>query len=119
MTDNKEEIPISCLVDPHNKFWHLDDMTMMNLLGSVLGWAGNKLYEDLDLRKSLVTQYKFNMDEWDNCKITHSGVLKFSSDPDQYPLLMAIRGNETLYQYDNAIVGIVQEDGSSFVCRMD
>lgn len=106
-------------LDPLAKFTHVDDEYIKQSLGLLPGWVVNSEFENVPLKKALNDQYGFGMYENEEASIDENGVYKYPSDEDLYPLVKIIRGNEIFYQYEYALIAIVQKDGSSYCSRMD
>ena len=105
-------------IDPYQKFTNVDEDTILNALGFIPSWAANPEFINQPLKEALDTQYGFGLYEITGGTI-EDGIFKYPGDPDLYPLFKLYRGNEILYQYEHAIVAIIQEDSSAFVTRMD
>jgi len=105
-------------MDPLNKFQDMSKVHIMNNLGYVPSWAGNIEYKDLPLKDALEIQYQ-PLYEIKGGIVDENGIYKFPGDPELYPLIKLTRNDEILYQYIFGMVSIVQEDGSSYVTRMD
>ena len=68
----------------------------------------------------LSESYGFPLREMTGGHITKEGKYVFRGDPDLYPLAKYATQKEVCYQYDYAIIAIVDKDsGETFVTRMD
>jgi len=105
--------------DPTNKFTEVTDAMLYEACGILPTWVMAKEYAHKPLLEALKEQYQFPMFESEKATITEDGVFQYPGDPDQHPLIKIQRGKETFYQYEHAMIAIVQEDGSSYVSRMD
>lgn len=112
-------IEVDYEVDPNNKFPHLSRHDMYSTLGYLPGWVMNSEFFDKPLKEALDEQYCCGLFEMTGGVIDSNGVFRYPEDPELHPLIKIIRGKETFYQYQSAIVAIVQEDGSTFMTRMD
>jgi len=115
-----DDIIIKMTIDPLDKFEDLyNDEQIYNLLGTLPYWTINPDYLDKPLKEALDSQYGFGLFEATGQTITKDGIYQYPEDPDLYPLIKIVRHDETFYQYQYAMVAIVQKDGNTFVTRMD
>lgn len=105
-------------LDPLAKFNYQPE-EIYHILGLLPGWVMNEEFMDKPLKEALDKQYGFGLYESSGQTITADGVYQYPEDPDLYPLIKIQRKDETFYQYQYAMVAIVQKDGSTFVTRMD
>lgn len=110
----------SIKIDPLGKYTDADDYYIRNSIGIIPHWTFDIEHIEMPVKEALDKQYGFGLYEMGG-KITEDGVYvsEYEEDPDLYPIAKMIRGEETVYCYQYAIVGIVQKDGSSFITRMD
>lgn len=106
-------------IDPLNKYSHISEYDLTQMLGYIPGWAANGEFLSSPLQEALDKQYGFGLFEMTGGKVLEDGTFVYPGDPDLYPLFKLIRDKETLYQYPSAIVIIIKEDGTSFCTRMD
>lgn len=92
----------------------------MEVLGIPPHWALNPEFFHLPLKEALEIQYGFgSLIEIEGGSVTADGTYLYPGDPPLKPLIEIGRGDETYYQYDYAIIAIVQKSGETFVTRMD
>lgn len=111
---------IQVMLNPLNK--NLSVLTaekIRYICGILPDWAANQDFEELDAYRAFEKQYSFPIYTIDKGTIDDNGVYHYPEDPDLYPLIKMIRGDEVLYFYEHAIVGIVHRDNSRTVIRMD
>ena len=71
-------------------------------------------------KTGLQNGYDFPLNEMTGGHITKEGKYVFRGDPDLYPLAKYATKKEVCYQYDYAIIAIVNKDsGETYVTRMD
>ena len=114
---------IEIILDPVGEFKEFEANYIMESLGFLPDWVINEEYFDKDLRTALDEQYCCGLYDTKFASIDSNGTYKYKDndgeDPDLYPMIKIVRGNETFYQYKYGLIGIVQKDGSSFCGRMD
>lgn len=119
---NREEYkmiePTPAFIDPLDKY-NAPDEQLLEACGLLPYWVVDDRYMDLPLKEALDKQYQFGLYEITGGKVDSLGIYKYPEDPELYPILVIVRKDETFFQYPYGMVAIVQEDGSSFVCRMD
>ena len=92
----------------------------MDVLGLPPHWALNPFFFHMPLKEALEIQYGFgSLIEMNGGTVTDEGTYLYPDDPPLEPLIKIERGDETYYQYDYAIIAIVQKSGETFVTRMD
>lgn len=111
----KEEMTI----DPLRQFSDISECKISQSLGILPHYVMNEDYFHKDLKAALKEQYKFGMFELTGGKIDDKGIFEYPGDPELFPLIKIVRGDEIYYQYEHAIVAIVQKDGSTFITRLD
>ncbi len=110
---------LQVFVDPTLHFNEVSTEQIIEEYGLVPHFVVNPEFEGMPLKQSLADQYGFNLYEFTGGTIHSNGVYSSNDgDPDLWPLMKIIRGNETFYQYHYAVVAIVNAD-STFVTRMD
>lgn len=114
-----ENTNIDIVVDPLGHYSKIPSRKIAFSCGILPVWVIKPEYINLPLLKTLKLQYHFPIHELDGATVADDGIFKYPNDPDQYPLIKIQRGKETFYQYEHAMIAIVQEDGSSYVTRMD
>jgi len=93
----------------------------MEVLGFPPHWALNQEFFHMPLKEALETQYGFGrLIEIEGGSVDLvNGHYLYPGDDRLKPLIKIERGDETYYQYDYAIIAIVQKSGETFVTRMD
>jgi hypothetical protein len=112
-------MPHEIIFDPTGYHSAYNSEHILELLGLPPLWALDGRTIHLPLKETFEHFYPFGLYEFKNAMITSDGVYHSPGDSDLHPYIKITRGKETFYQYDYGIVAIVQEDGSSFVTRMD
>lgn len=106
--------------DPLNHFQNVPQSRIIEALGVLPFWVCHPSYWDHPLQEALELQYQFGpLINLERATVTPEGIHHYPGDPDQYPLISIKRGDETFYQYEHAIVAIINAQGTSFVTRMD
>jgi len=106
-------------LDPHSKFYHIDEISMSNMVGFIPSWLSDATHDDLSAQECLDRCYGFGLYESKEASITKEGIYQYEGDPDLFPLIKIERGDEIVYVYEYALVAIINAEGSSFCCRMD
>jgi len=108
-------------IDPLKQFTDEQDEKIAQACGILPVWVVNDELFDTPLREALASQYGMPMSDFDEfgATVAPDGTYKSKGDPDLSPLIKIVRGTETFYQYEYAIIAIVQEDGSTYISRMD
>ena len=110
---------IETTFDPLKKFQKHICSELLEACGLLPHWVVNPEFSHIPLKEAMETQYGFPMIEMEKSTISETGVMRYPEDPDMYPMIKIVRGDETFYQYDYGVVAFVQNDGSSYVTRMD
>ena len=102
----------------------LDPMEMrlpsMEELGLIPVFINNGNVVKDGFKTGLQNGYDLPLNEMTGGHITKEGKYVFRGDPDLYPLAKYATKKEVCYQYDYAIIAIVNKDsGETFVTRMD
>jgi hypothetical protein len=106
------------ITDPLNKFRHVNPHMMNNLLGLIPYWIN--FLDERSFKDQVEEKYGFGpLHRWSPAgKISEEGVYSSSGDPDLYPLAKWVRGDETVYLYEYAIIAFVTPE-DTFVTRVD
>ena len=111
---------IELYIDPNSKYTKVDQPILAEACGILPLWALNHDYLDLPLREAFSKQYLAGcIIPFKGMTVDPDGTAHYPGDPPYDPILKIVRGEETCYIYQYAIVGIVQPDGSSYFTRMD
>lgn len=108
-------------VDPMHVYV-IYESEVLQACGPVPEWVLNGEYENMTILEALREQYGFPITHWDKFIVSEEGVLsstEYPNDPHYNPLIKIERNGETFYQYQHAMFAIVQEDGSTYVSRID
>ena len=89
-------------------------------LGILPHWV-TKAEDTESIREAFDRQYNFGLFEFHGITINAEGVFSYPEDPDLYPIISMVRGSETAYFYQSAMVAIINKDQNiaQFVTRMD
>lgn len=113
-------------VDPHSKFTKTHSMEenrqVLQACGLIPGWILDAEANDSEdtFQEIFAKEYPFGSHTSVGATVDERGCMLYPGDPDMHPLLKIQRNNETMYQYEYAMVAVVQDDtGESWVTRMD
>ena len=104
------------IIDPLKKF-NVPPETIIEACGIIPNWVFNKSLMHIDTLEALKTQYQFPTYPMGG-EIDKEGIYHYPEDPDLYPLVKMVRGEDIIYQYDYGIVAVITPDKVTII-RMD
>jgi len=110
---------LATIVDPLNKFPHINPDDIVRSLGLIHGWA---IHADdySGFKECLLDHYgQFYGGPLRGGIVNEEGYYVYPEDPDLVPLAGWEHDGETLYQYQYGIVAVISADGSQWITRMD
>ena len=115
---------IEMSIDPMEKFPGIGPNDLYEMGGYLNSWIRETEFlhtEDrpVTMKDSLLAHYPYFMGEMTGGTLSEKGVFSFPGDPDLYPVIKYYFGEEKCFIFRHAIVGIINEDGSTWVTRMD
>jgi hypothetical protein len=108
-------------LDPLNIFLHTksyNSARIMDEIGLLVTWAVQKP-ESMTMHAALENNYGFPLSDIEGVGVTDEGVWIYAGDPDLYPLAKLTCEGETLHIYSYGLVAFIDEDGETYVTRMD
>lgn len=109
------QLPIA-QIDPLAKFPGVPETRIIEACGLLPRFV---LADDAPIRANLEHCYAFGVHEITGGTIDPDGTHHYPEDPDLYPLMVIRKGAERMFIYEAAIVGILGDDGATFVTRLD
>ena len=111
-------------VDPYGKFTHATNMDIIKSCGYLTQWIleAEKFHTDeepVTMKDRLLKNYVYYLGELDGGRLTPDGLYMFPGDEDLYPLVKFEFNGERCFIFKYAIVGIIFDNGETFVTRMD
>jgi hypothetical protein len=105
-------------IDPLDMHTEIPQEHLVESLGYIPYFLKQRM-SDETAKEALTRMYGFGeLFEMTNGKVVDY-VYKYSGDPDLYPIAEMTSGNTTVLQYKYGIIAILEENGSTFVTRMD
>ena len=110
-------------VDPHQKYTHATELQLLTSCGFLTQWIleAQDMHTDeepVTMKDRLLANYVYFMREM-NGELTPDGRFLYPGDEDLYAVVMFEFNGERVYIFEYAIVGIIYEDGSTWITRMD
>ena len=107
--------------NPMNRSENPSDIQLIEICGILPFWITQETDDSLSMLDIFNKEYSFGVHEMTGGEVNiETGEYTYPEDPPLYPLIKVTRGNETMYQYEYAIVAIVNNDsGETFVTRLD
>lgn len=107
-------------IDPLGHFKGVDPQRLVEALGLLPGFIAGSDPED-DAKTAFDKAYCCGLFEMSGGTVTGKGIYQFPEDPDMYPIAQLLRGDETVYFYQSAIVAICDNNNPDnvFVTRID
>ncbi len=111
---------LATILDPADKFLHVSPVDIEASLGLIMGWA---TYADdySGFQECLLEHYgEFYGGPLTDGHITDEGSFVYPGDPESYPLAKWETAGEVMYQYQHAMVAVVNKaTGDQWITRMD
>ena len=113
-------------IDPHLKHSRNRSVeerrNILHTCGLIPGWILDADADDSEetFQEIFARKYPFGTHTSTGATVDERGCMLYPGDPDMHPLLKIQRNGETMYQYEYAMVAVVQDNtGESWVTRMD
>jgi len=107
------------ITNPNYHYTPADEAQIPEMVGIIPYWAEDANQAGLTLKEGFAVSYGMPLYEMTGGTISNKGVYQFPEDPELQPLMSITNDTETCYIYPYGIVGIVGEDNSQFITRMD
>ena len=109
---------IAIHIDPLREYTDVSKTKLLEACGFLPAWVTSQVHLHLTLQEALDAQYCCGLFEMDG-SVSPEGLFTYPGDPDLHPFIKINRGEETFYQYRNAIGAIINEKGKTYITRMD
>lgn len=110
---------IELQIDPHGKF-PASPNAILEACGLLPHWLLEGLQNGEPAKDALISRYQFYFGPMEGGKILPDGRYEYPDDPYLYPLVKVEHGDEIIYFYQYAIVGVINtQTGEQWITRMD
>ena len=108
------------LIDPNEHYPNVEPRRLMAICGYLLPWALDENLDEYPIKVAYEKMYPFGMFPMNGGSIDKdTGVFSYPGDDDMYPVVKVMRGPETIYIYEHAIICWYNAQDELFVTRMD
>ncbi len=116
--------PTKITMDPLNKFPGAEHNWLLKACGFLPQWimeAEGMSYEEeyVTMKDRLLANYVYFMGELTGGELHSDGSYSYPEDPTLFALVKFEFNGEKCFIFEHAIVGIINQDGSTWVTRMD